>query len=104
MGVAMGNADGVYVREKRTLELPAIISRVRGTQVDSDSKSSAVYSEAEARFIMWHVFRTIQERCCHSLPSCVVHNSQICHLDIRPDNIYFTSTGCLCVVSFIVAT
>lgn len=65
MGVAMLNTDGVYVREKRTLELPTIVSRIRGSQsspADLDNKNRSVYSEAEARFIMWHVFRTIQER------------------------------------------
>lgn len=65
MGVAMLNTDGVYVREKRTLELPTIVSRIRGSQstpADLDNKNGSVYSEAEARFIMWHVFRTIQER------------------------------------------
>lgn len=96
MGVVMVNNDGVYAREKRTLELPTIISSIRRTQnaqVDSDNKTNSVYSEAEARFIMWHVFRTIQERLHVPILSRVVHNSQICHLDIRPDNIYLTSRG-----------
>lgn len=64
----MVNNDGVYAREKRTLELPAVISRIGSTQnaqPDSDNKNSSVYSEAEARFIMWHVFRTIQQRLYH---------------------------------------
>lgn len=54
---------------------------------------SFVYSEPEACYIMWHVLHTIQD-CNHYLSfQQIVHASQICHLDIRPDNIYLTSEG-----------
>lgn len=54
---------------------------------------SSVYSEAEACYIMWHVFHAIHD-CNHFLSfQLIVHASHMCHLDIRPDNIYLTSDG-----------
>lgn len=62
MGVALVSKDDGYTREQGTLALASIVKKYIPEYVDVDTSSSVFYTEAEAAYIMWHVFRTIRER------------------------------------------
>ena len=62
MGVALVSKDDSYTREQGTFSLTSIIKKYTPEYNDFDTSSSGFYTEAEAAYIMWHVFRTIRER------------------------------------------
>lgn len=87
------NADG-YERPESALPFSSVIRKqLPNVPDEAFSHAPGLYSEAEAAYIMWHVFRTLRDRSFPVSPLSLVHTSQLCHLDIRPDNILLSSTG-----------
>lgn len=91
LGVAMTSEEESFRRDSITIPLLSIVEKSGHSIVEAPSSgvttmkpsNPTVFSEAEACYIMWHLFNTVRD----------LHNCQICHLDIRPDNIFLTSAG-----------
>ena len=92
MGPAMIATEDTFKRNPKTLPLREIVAKSGHTNGEAMTSTDA-FSEAEACYLFWHFLLTLRDRTLLSFSTTLVHNNQLCHLDLIPDVIYLSSTG-----------
>ena len=87
--------DEEYTRGLQTFPLSKIVQQTLHLTEEEKNLpfNKSAYTEAEACYIMWNIFQTILTSLDTLMLLVLVHNNQVCHLDIRPDNFFISMTG-----------